>query len=234
MKGTKHPPRTALGTAALLAAAVFSGGLLCSCEKLDVVGAGSLRSLEQILPRLPRPVSRDEAAGGWSLAAPDNSVRFIWSADFAESPRYDLFFEFDAAPFIAAGLDPRKLPDHYGFADEKITVGTKLGRERFSYPGDATPLESYRQILKLKRDSIGYHMAMDHYGISLGDGNLFEWAKDAAANDMDIVFALNPAPLAGAGADPARIPGWTFTTVPADDEKGRPVRVEKLLKAFNL
>jgi hypothetical protein len=77
-------------------------------------------------------------------------------------------------------------------------------------------------------------MAMDHYGVSLGDGNLFEWAKDMAANDKDIVFALNPAPIIAAGADPARIAGWTFTKVTVDDENGKPVEVDKILKPFDL
>jgi hypothetical protein len=75
---------------------------------------------------------------------------------------------------------------------------------------------------------------MDHYGLSLGGDNVFEWAKDTAANDKDIVFALDPAPFIAAGADPSRVAGWTFTTVPVMDENGRSLMVEKLLKAFDL
>jgi hypothetical protein len=215
----------------LFAAALFAAAVL-SCENLDVVGAGSVRSFEQILQRLP--VAEDTANGGWSLAAPDTSIRFVWSRNYAASPRHDLLFEFDAAPFIAAGLDPQKLPDRFSFAQGKITVGTKLGTEQLRYSGEVTPLESYRRIVTLKRGSIGYHTAMDHYGVSLGDGNLFEWAKDMAANDKDIVFALNPAPIIAAGADPARIAGWTFTKVTVDDEHGKPAEVDKLLKPFDL
>jgi hypothetical protein len=54
------------------------------------------------------------------------------------------------------------------------------------------------------------------------------------ANDKDIVFVLDPAPLARAGADPARIAGWTFTQVTVDDENGKPVQVDKVLKPFDL
>ncbi|MDR2158499.1 MAG: hypothetical protein LBP23_00355 [Treponema sp.] len=70
-------------------------------------------------------------------------------------------------------------------------------------------------------------MALDHYGVSSGGGNLFEWAKDT-------VFVLDPAPLIAAGADPARIDGWTFAKVTVDDENGRPVQVDKVLRAFDL
>ncbi|MDR0758506.1 MAG: hypothetical protein LBF74_00090 [Treponema sp.] len=205
-----------------------------SCGKLDVVGAGSVKSFEKVLDRLPQPVTPDDKNAGWSLAAPDNSVRFIWSRNYAESPRYDAALEFDAAPFIDAGLDPAKLPEHIVFYDGKLMAGTKLGTEQLKYSGGVTPLASYEQIVRLKRNSIGYHGAMDHYGVNLGEGNLFEWAKDMAVNDKDIVFVLNPEPFLLAGADPARIKGWIFTKVTVDDENGKPIAVDKLLKPFDL
>ena len=81
---------------------------------------------------------------------------------------------------------------------------------------------------------IGYHAALDHYGVSLGGGNIFEWAKDMDANDKDIVFVLDPAPFAAAGADTSRIYGWLLAKVTVDDENGKPVQVDKLLKPFDL
>ncbi|MDR0720334.1 MAG: hypothetical protein LBF78_11925 [Treponema sp.] len=213
---------------------ILSLAALGSCGKLDVVGSGSVESFEKLLEKTPRPAGPDETNGGWSLAAPDGSVRFIWSWNYAESPRYDVMLEFDAAPFIAAGLDPQRLPGNFSFANGRIAVGTKLGTETLAYQGEATPLASYRHIVKLKREAVGYHMAMDHYGVNLGGGNLFEWAKDMDANDKDIVFVLDPAPLIAAGADPARIAGWTFTKVTVDDENGKAVQVDKVLKPFDL
>jgi hypothetical protein len=203
-----------------------------SCGKLDVVGTDSVKSFEKVLQRIPQAVTAD--AAGWSLTAPDNSARFIWSKNYAESPLYDVMVEFDAAPFIAAGLDPAKLPGNFALSGGKITAGTKLGTERLTYSGEVTPLASYEQIVKLKRNSIGYHMAMDHYGVNLGGGNLFEWAKDMAANDKDIVFVLDPAPFIAAGADPSRVAGWVFDKVTVDDENGKPIQVDKLLKPFSL
>jgi hypothetical protein len=213
---------------------VVLSAVLGSCGKLDVVGTGSARSFDKILRQIPQAVTRDAANGGWSLGAPDNSARFIWSRNYAESPLYDVMIEFDAAPFIAAGLDPAKLPENFTFSGGKIMTGIKLGTEELKYSGDATPLASYEQIVKLKRNSIGYHMAMDHYGVNLGEGNIFEWAKDMAANDKDLVFVLNPEPFLKAGADPNRIEGWIFTKVTVDDENGKPIDVDKILKSFNL
>jgi hypothetical protein len=220
---------------------IFGAGLAAllilaaaSCGKLDVVGAESAKSFDKVLQQIPQSVTADETNGGWSLAAPDGAVRFIWSKNYAESPLHDVMLEVDAAPFIAAGLDPANLPENFASYDGLLMVGTKLGTETLKYSGQATPLASYEQIVKLKRSSIGYHAALDHYGVNLGDGNLFEWAKDMTANDKDIVFVLNPEPLIEAGVNPANVEGWTFTKVPVDDENGKMVEVDKLLKPFNL
>jgi hypothetical protein len=207
---------------------------MVSCGKLDVVGNDSVRSFGELLQNAPQPVLRDMVNSGWSFSAPDGSARFIWSSNFAESPKYDVLLEFDAAPFIAAGLDPSRLPDAISFHDGKLMVGTKLGNETLSYKGEPTPLASYQQIVKLKRSAIGYHGAMDHFGVNLGGGNLFEWAKNLNTNDKDIVFVLEPAPFIGAGVDPDRIEGWAFTKVPVDDENGKMIEVDKILKPFDL
>ncbi|MDR3139255.1 MAG: hypothetical protein LBT95_06220 [Treponema sp.] len=203
-----------------------------SCGKLDVVGTGSVQSFDKLLRQIPRELAPDPI--GWSLSAPDGSARFVWSRNYAESPLHDVLLEFDAAPFIAAGLDPDKLPGNFVFKGGKIILGAKLGTEQLNYQGEVTPLASYEQMVKLKRGSIGYHGAMDHYGVNLGDGNLFEWAKDLNANDNDMVFVLNPEPFINAGADPARIEGWVFTKVMVDDANGKPIEADKILKPFNL
>jgi hypothetical protein len=209
---------------------------ITACSKLDVVGNDSVRAFNELLKNVPHLVSEDAANGGWSFSAPDGSARFIWSRNFAESSPFDVMLEFDAAPFIAAGLAPLKLPENFYFDSERLSliVGTKLGTEQLQYDGEVTPLASYQHIVKLKRGSIGYHGQLDHYGISLENGNMFEWAKNLSTNDKDIVFVLNPGPFIAAGTDPAKIAGWTFTKVTVDDANGKPVQVNKLLKPFNI
>jgi hypothetical protein len=136
----------------------------------------------------------------------------------------------DIAPFIAAGLDTLKLPNPGLFSDGKLVFGIAAMRD---LPPKDTPLASYEWIAKNMRHVIGYHAALDHYGISLGDGNMFEWAKNLSTNDKDIVFVLNPEPFITAGADVNKIEGWVFAEVTVDDENGKPVQVDKLLKPFD-
>jgi hypothetical protein len=211
--------------------------LLCfpaSCGKLDVVGKDSIRSFQAVLETVPGGAAADGQYGGWTLAAPDKSARFIWSRNYAESPLHDVMILFDAAPFTGAGLDAAKLPETISVIEDKIIVGTKLGNEELRYNGEPSPIASYEQIVSLKRNSIGYHGALDHYGVNLGDGSLFEWARDMAANDKDIVFVLNPEPFIRAGVDPANVAGWVFAKIFVDDENGKPIEVDKLLKPFDL
>ena len=202
-------------------------------KNLDVVGKESITSFKAVLAAADDKVTPDEMNGGWSLAAPDGSIRFIWSKDYSKSPMHDVMLELDAQPFLDAGLDTAKLPESFSFYEGKLMVGTKLGKDELKYSGEATPLAAYEQIVSKYRDSIGYHAALDHYGVNLGGGNLFEWAKDMAKNDKDIVFVLNPEPFIAAGVDPTNVAGWVFAKVPVD-VNGKPTEVDKLLKPFSL
>lgn len=206
---------------------------IASCKQTDVVGNASISSFKEVLSAIPDNVTADEMNGGWSLSAPDGSARFIWSKDFSKSPFHDVMLEFDVQPFIDAGLDVSKLPEGMAF-NSKIMVGTKLGTETLTYDGEATPLASYEKIVELKRESIKYHVALDHYGVDLAGGNVFEWAKDMTTNDKDIVFALNPQVFIDADVDPAKVEGWVFAKVPVLDANGKPIEVDKFLKPFNL
>lgn len=214
--------------------------LAAGCSNLDVVGQKSITSFDAVLQAIPDQVTADEMNGGWSLAAPDDSVRFIWSEDYSQSPLHDVMLEFDATPFINAGLDPEKLPDNYTFYENKLMVGTKLGEDKLTYSSDSTPLKAYEQIVNKYRKTIGYHTAMDHYNVSLTDGNMFEWAKDMKTNtvsnenqDKDIVFVLNPEPLIEAGVNPEQVDGWVYTTVNVEID-GKATDVYKFLKLFDL
>jgi hypothetical protein len=173
------------------------------------------------------------ASVGWALFAPDGDARFVWSEDYSGSARYDAAVEFTAPPFIKAGLDPDKLPYNFAFKGGKLVVGTKFGDDSLEYDGDATAIKSYEQIVSHYREAVGYHAALDHYGVSLGDGNMFEWAKDMKTNDKDIVFVLNPEPLIAAGVDPEKVDGWVYAKVPVMAE-GKTTEVYKLLKPFDL
>jgi hypothetical protein len=141
---------------------------------------------------------------------------------------------FDAEPFVAAGMDVDKLPEWASLKDGVVTIGKKLSRGPLKYEGDITPASSFERIVELDRESIGYHAALDHYGIAVADGFMFEWAKDMSKNDKDIVFVLDPKIFIDAGTDPSKAEGWTYAKVPLEDSRGRKFEAEKFLKAFNL
>jgi hypothetical protein len=237
---------------AALAASLTLMAALAACsglQSLDVVGRQSVASFDEVLKTIPDRIAADELNAGWALSAPDGSARFIWSGDFSSAPLHDVMLEFDARPFIDAGLDPGKLPDNYAFYEggamggmggQTLMVGVKLGGGKADGEGGATALAAYEHIAGNYRDSINYHASLDHYGVKLGDGNMFEWAKDMQVNgyddsnqDQDIVFVLNPEPLIAAGADPEKIEGWTYAQVPVE-ENGKTEQVWKLLKPFDL
>ncbi|GHU51550.1 hypothetical protein FACS1894127_7860 [Clostridia bacterium] len=232
-------------TAALAVSLTACSGL----KDLDVVGQQSISSFDEVVKFIPDRVQADEMNGGWAISAPDDSVRFFWSEDYSNTPLHDVMLELDAQPFLDAGLDPAGLPDNYAFYEgemmggmgsKMLMVGTKLGSDKLTYKGDPTALSSYEQIVNNYRDSINYHTSLDHYGVKLGDGNMFEWAKDMTTNgydntdqDKDIVFVLNPEPLIAAGVDPEKVGDWVYAQVPIE-ENGKTTQVWKFLKPFDL
>jgi hypothetical protein len=204
-----------------------------ACKKLDVVGKTSIDSFGKVLDIDADKVSEDTTFGGWSLTSPDGTSTFLWSKDYSKTQTYDVELVTEAQPFLDAGLDPSKLPAGM-LSGDKLVVGRDLGSDVLTYEGDVTPLKSYEQIVKLYRDSIKYHAALDHYGVDLGDGNVFEWAKDMSKNDKDIVYVLNPQVLIDAGVDPQKVSGWVFAKVPTMDANGKKIEVDKFLKPFSL
>lgn len=199
---------------------------------LDVVATQSLESFKVVTEELEDRITFDNKWNSWAIKAPDDSVTFYFSKDFSKSSFHDVMLEFEAKPFIDAGMDVNKMPDDFVF-DEMIMVGVKLGDEEIKYDSEATPYNTYSKIVELKRSSIKYHAALDHYGIDLGDGNMFEWAKDMSTNDKDIVFVLNPESFIKAGVDPEKVEGWLYAKVPTMKD-GKKVEVYKFLKPFNI
>jgi len=203
-----------------------------SCAKLDVVATDSTRAFDDLLQKIPTLIHDNEDS--WSIIAPDMGARLLFSKNKPGVSDHYVVMEIEAAPFIAAGLDPALLPPAYRAEDEVIIIGFANPGNKPTNQTDKTPLESYVNLLKRNRSSIGYHSFLDHYGINLGNGNLFEWAKDISTNDKDIVFVLDPKPFIDAGVDPEQIEGWVFAKVTVDDENLQPIVVDKILKPFDL
>lgn len=227
MKGTPvmRKPR-------LLALGLLLPLLLSACQSSGAVAKDSAASFAALLTAMPDRVSPDENIGVYALEISIGSDRFLWSRDFSKSI-YDVWLETDILPFVEAGLDTAKLPE--GMIHEgSLILGTDLSNQPPGFEGEATPQKAFEQIAKYKRDSIKFFSSEDRYGIDLGDGHMFEWAKNLQTSEKDIVFVLDPKPFADAGADPDKIPGWTFTKAETADAKGNAVQADRLVKAFHI
>lgn len=209
--------------------------ILAGCTQTDVIGKYAVTSFDGILKASGPNILLDEVNNGWSLKSPGGE-RFVWGIDFSTVDVPDLMIEMDGAPFIEAGLDPLKLDqDMYRFdsATQILMIRSELGSDQFSYSGEAQPLDAFKQLVKTHRDQIGYHEVLDHYGVRLGNGNMFEWAKDISKNDKDLVFVLNPQPLIEAGVKPENVKGWVFTQVEIVNDQGAKELVDKFLKPYD-
>ena len=230
---------TPIAAGVLVVAAIIFLAVESAGGTLDVVGKRSVQSFDVILNAIPDQVSKEDGGKAFALTAPDGSVRFIWTGETAESSRFDVKLQADADPFIQAGLDTGKLPKDYDISDNVITVGVKLNSGSFT-GAEESALSAYEGLVKNDRSLINYHTDMDHFGVKLGGGNMFEWAKDLEINvttkqaqDKDIVFVLSPEPLIAAGVDPQKVEGWLYAPVPVM-ENGKKVQVNKFLKPFNI
>jgi hypothetical protein len=218
----------------ITAIAMVSVFTLTACQSTDVIGNVSKTSFEALTNKVSDKVATDEATKSWAITSPGGE-RFLLGKDMAGTP--DAAIEFDATPFINAGLDTTKLStDIYSYdqATNRLKIAAELGNPKAAGKADAKVAESFSQLVDTNRDAIGYHAKLDHYGVALGNGNMFEWAKDLATNDKDMVFVVNPQPLIDAGVDPAKVTDWVFTKVPVMDENNKEIEVDKFLKPYEL
>lgn len=204
---------------------------MTACSKLDVIGNDSKKAYRELLEAIPNKVTNNQA-GSWKIEAPDQSAAFLWSSDYNQTDT-DVWMEVDIIPFLEAGLDITKLPKGM-VSTNKLIVGQNLGGTSFDYEGEITPLNSMENLIRNDRELLGYHASLDHFGIDLSGGNMFEWAKDINTNDLDMVFVLDPEVFEEAGTDLDAIQGWIYGEVMGMNDKGKMYKVHKLLKPFDV
>ena len=229
---TKVSLLSALSVLSLAAALSFGG-----CAGTDIVATVANSSFKKVLDASAGRVGYSEKDSAWTLASTAGD-QVLFSSDFATADGADVTFSFDAAPFLAAGLDPSKLSLGEGIKNElkdgRLTFRFDLGKDKFAADAKKSLEATFAEIVRAQRQRIGYHEKLDHYGIKLGGGNMFEWAKDLATNDKDTVWVLNPAPFIAAGVDHAKVAGWAFAKVESKDANGKTQIEDKLLKPFDL
>lgn len=231
---------------ALAGVSAFAIAALAGCDATDVVAKIAKTSFSSAVTALPSEPAWVEDKASWEIVSPGGD-RLYLSADFSGngSPgtpsgpgKPDAALAFDAGPFLAAGLDAAKLPAaeglSYGLENGEFLIRFELGSDAFSPEARKSLIATFDGLVEFQRSRIGYHEKLDHYGIMLGNGNMFEWAKDTATNDKDIVFVLNPEPFIDAGVDPSKLEGWVYAPVETKNEEGKMITVDKFLKPYDL
>lgn len=203
---------------------------ISACQATDILASGGLKSFEEIT--LNKTVSTTlDPKGYYRINTP--SGEFLALSTKPDKTDRDIYFSLSATEFISAGLKVEALPEGYSIeGDQLILYGAFSDKSFNSEALSATSTLKY--LIQAKRDRFGYHHALDHYGIGLGNGNMFEWAKDLTTNDKDLVFVLDPTPFMNAGVDIMAIQGWVYADVEVMDEAGKKTQVKKLLKPFDL
>lgn len=203
--------------------------LLASCAATDVVAKHAALSFGKAAARLG--AAEPDGAGAVILKTAGGDAFSLAAGD---GRAVAAALELDAAPFLAAGLRREALAGAWS-----LEGGALVGR--FEYPAGAvasarpaTAAAVLAAVAKAEPKRVGYHAPMKHYGLSLSDEAMVEWAADLEANDKDWVFALDPAFVRSTGADPASVAGWSLAKVPVEGPDGSMIEKELLLRPFDL
>ncbi len=206
-----------------------------SCSKTDIVAIKSVESFSEIIKSSEVNYNQSNDSPGWVLRTAGGE-KVTWNPSTSKNNR-SLILEFDAAPFIAAGLAVDKLPSDifsYNADTNRISVFPVSFQNYESSENNKSALDAFSEIVKQQRATVGYHKQFDHYGFDLGAGNMFEWASDLKTNDKDIVFVLNPEHLISAGVVAEKIEGWIYAEITMMNKQGVFIKEYKILKPYNL
>ena len=209
----------------ILLALTLTALLLAGCAGLDVLLRDSPTALDAIVSANPALVSAPTGDSPYYALSADGETKLLVSKDFSLSTQ-DVLFETPLKPFVDAGLNVSKLPAGYRADAQHLFLTADFGNAKGA-KGSFT--EALLASAAFDRSVLGYHAALDHYGIALPGGK-FEWAKDYKTNDKDIVFVLAAKPLADLGVDVQKIDGWVFKTM--QDDAGKDFDV--LLKPYSV
>lgn len=212
-----------LSIAALLAL-VFT--ILAGCSGTDVVLKYSPDSFKTMVEKYPSLVIDNTKTNHYYELTVDGETTLKISHDYVLTGSDDIMIETPLKPFADAGLDESKLGTGYKVSDTMLSLTADYGNGTGMKD---SMTDSLFDSAKSDRSVLTYHQKLDHYGIKLTAGK-FEWAKDAGANDKDIVFVIKAQPMQEMGVDVNHISGWTFATVEENDGSN----VDVLLKAYNL
>ena len=200
--------------------------LLAGCASIDVILKHSPSSLDQITEKYPAILSDNTEVDHYYYLSVDGETALKVSRDFSQTGAEDLVMQTPLQPFLDAGLDPAALGAGYRADSAFLYLVADFGA---GTGAKATLTDALFESVKADRSVLAYHADLDHYGIQFPAGK-FEWAKDEAVNDKDIVFVFAAEPFAALGVDVKNIDGWVFMTM--QDDAGKSFDV--LLKPYSL
>lgn len=222
--------KTGIGYSAAVAA-LAAVTVLASCGATDAVARYAASSFGAAAAATGVTVRDGDKA---LLLKIPGGEEFTLLADFSGTA--DAVLAMDADPFLAAGLDVARLPAN-GPETWVLEGGRLVGRFDLASEGQTPakdPAAYMKAVATSARKRIGYHAALRHYGVMLGETAMVEWAADIAKNDKDLVIVLDPAALRRAGVAPELVAGWLLADVPVEGPDGKMTTAEKLLKAYDL
>lgn len=206
-------------------ALTLAAAALSACQATDVVAKRAALSMAALEPSL-------------DIASADSSVALNFpSGDRAEfsldmSGPIDVVVSLGGGPFLAAGLDPARLPEGWILRGDRLEAGFDLADEGSSL--DKSLAGIVAALGRGARSRLGYHEELDHFGLELSPYLLLEWADEAEKNDKDLVLVLDPELIAGAGGDPALVEGWILADVTVKGPDGAMITKPKLLRPFQI
>jgi hypothetical protein len=200
--------------------------LLTGCASADVILKYSPSSLDKIVEKFPNILTDNTEVDHYYYLSVDGETTLKVGHDYTETGAEDLVMQTPLKPFVDAGLDPAKLGAGYRTDNTSLYLVADFGAGSGE---QMTVTSALFEAVKADRSVLTYHADLDHYGIKFPEGK-FEWAKDEATNDKDIVFVIAAKPLADLGVDVQNIEGWIFKTM--KDDAGKDFDV--LLKPFSL
>ena len=194
----------------LLAVLIFIAG----CTSTDVVKREAQASFEEILA-----VDSVESSimDGYAHIIITEGYHFDLSLN-PQSTTEDVIMAVMAMPFLDAGLDVTKLPSNMRIKDDMLLITFDGLKGSMTYDAKG----QMDAILTNNRTLLGYHAELDHFGIALGD-HKFEWAKNMATNDKDVVFILSAKVLRLAGVNVEAVDGWLFVSMDGMDLLLKPI-----------
>ncbi len=205
-----------------------------ACQSTDVIASGASQAFDALLTKTDLEVLDLSDQNAFVLVSPKGD-QLLFSKD-PQMTEVDLALSLDLMPFMKAGLNPGLLPEHFIVDTEKqrLIIPSNLGDKPYEQAEMKALSELFKNLSKVYPGRIGYHLAMDHYNLTLGGGNGIEWAKDLTTNDKDLVFLLHAQTFVDAGVNPELIEEWTFAAVEMMDDNGKKFMMDKLLKPFSL